>query len=416
MTFGFEPRGEERLKNIAEPVTVYRVLTDGGAKRRPFLTTLGLFRRQRKMLAAVAAALLLAAGSLVWINQLRQPPTALPLPGKPSIAVLPFANFSGDPQQEYFADGMTEDLITDLSKLSGIFVIARNSTWTYKGKPTAPEQVAKDLGVQFVLEGSVRRDGDLVRINAQLIDALSGRHLWAERYDGSADEVFVLQDKVIGQIVSALSVSLTREESAQMALAETTVPQAYDALLQAWDHYRRETPEETAKAIFQFERALSLDPEYSRAYAGLAATYWRLVGLEWEFAISSGWQHAFERMNENLAKALKNPTPVAYTVSAELLAREGRYDEALAQIERAMAIGPNEADNYISKARILNATGRALEAEEAVLLAMRLNPHYPPDYLRVLGQALLHQESYADAAELFERVVSWKARISPMTS
>ena len=139
---------------------------------------------------------------------------ALPLPDKPSVAVLPFDNLGGDPQQVYFADGMTEDLITDLSKLSGIFVIARNSVWPYKDKPTKPQQVAEDLGVRYVLEGSVRREGDQVRINAQLIDAIGGHHLWADRYDGALSDIFALQDKVIGQIVSALAVELTSTERA----------------------------------------------------------------------------------------------------------------------------------------------------------------------------------------------------------
>src|SRR6185295_3671053 len=192
---------------------------------------------------------------------------ALPLPDKPSIAVLPFNNFSTDTQQGYFADGMTEDLITDLSNVSGLFVIARNSSWTYKDKPTKVQQVAEELGVRYVLEGSVQREGDQVRIKAQLVDALNGRHLWAERYDGSAGEVFALQDKVIRQIVAVLEVKLTSDESVQVAGAETAVPQVYDAFLQGWYHYRRHTAEDTAKAITFFEQAIQLDPGYSQAYA-----------------------------------------------------------------------------------------------------------------------------------------------------
>jgi tetratricopeptide (TPR) repeat protein len=305
---------------------------------------------------------------------------------------------------------MTEDLITDLSKLSGIFVIARNSSWTYKDKPAKVQQVAEELGVRYVLEGSVRRDGDQVRINAQLIDALNGRHLWAERYDGSAREVFSLQDKVIRQIVAALAVNLTSDESARVVDAETNVPQAYDAFLQAWDYYRRETTKgtakDTAKAIAYFEQAIKLDPGYGRAYAGLAAAYWSLVPSGSNSAIGVEWQRLYDGLNENLAKALENPTPLAYSVSAEWLSRQGRNEEALAQIERALALAPNEADTHVSKARMLNATGRAEKAENAVRLAMRLNPRYGPGYLSVLGQALLHQEHYGEAAEFLERAVN----------
>jgi adenylate cyclase len=415
-----EHLGEQEVKNIAEPVTVYRVVLND--KAAALVTPLvgapvkvGRVRPWHAAAALVIAAL--AVGGLVrwqpWAREFEPASVermALPLPDRPSIAVLPFNNFSTDPEQGYFADGMTEDLITDLSKLSGIFVIARNSSWTYKGKPTKVQQVAEELGVRYVLEGSVRRDGDQVRINAQLIDALNGRHLWAERYDGSAREVFSLQDKVIRQIVAALAVNLSSGESAQVADAETNVPQAYDAFLQALDYYRRETTngtaKDTAKAIAYFEQAIKLDPAYSRAYAGLAAAYWSLVPSGSNSAIGVEWQRLYDGLNENLAKALEKPTPLAYSVSAEWLSRQGRNEEALPQIERALALAPNEADTHVSKARMLNATGRAEKAEHAVRLAMRLNPRYGPDYLSVLGQALLHQERYGEAAEFLERAVN----------
>jgi len=331
---------------------------------------------------------------------------ALPLPYKPSIAVLPFDYLGGDPQHAYFADGMTEDLITDLSKLSGIFVIARNTSWTYKGKPVKVQQVAEDLGVRYVLEGSVRREGDQLRINAQLIDAIDGQHLWAERYDGSAKDVLAFEDRVIRQIIAGLAVNLTTEERNKVEEVETNVPLAYDAFLQGWDHYRRETKEDTAKAITFFEQAIGLDPEYSRAYAGLAAAYWRIVTLYWQPAVGIEYERAYAGLHQNLNQALKNPTSLAYSVSAELLARQGKSIEALAQIDRALRLSPNDANTHLSRARILNATGQAEEAEKAVRLAMRLNPHYAPDYLTVLGQSLLHQERYEEAAGFIERAVT----------
>src|SRR4029077_10765367 len=176
------------------------------------------------------------------------------------------------------------------------------------------------------------------------------------------------------------------------------------------EYYRRQTTKDTAKdtakAITYFEKAVKLDPGYGRAYARLAAAYWSFVTSGWQSAVGIEWQRTYDGLNENLAKALEHPTPLAYSVSAEWLLRQGRNEEALPQIDRAVALGPNEADTHVSKARILNAIGRAAEAEEAVRLAMRLNPRYGPDYLSVLGQALLHQERYAEAAEFLERAVN----------
>lgn len=408
-----EPLGEKAVKNIAEPVTIYRVVLDDKAAAliTPVVETPVKTTRVKLTAAVILAAL--AIGALAWWQPWGpefQPAStarmALPLPDRPSLAVLPFTNLGADPEQGYFADGITEDLITDLSNLSAIFVIARNSTWAYKDKPIKLQEVAEELGVRYVLGGSVRRAGDQVRINAQLVDALSGRHLWAERYDGSSSEVFALQDKVIRQIVAALAINLTSDESTRVTDAETKMPRAYDAFLQGWDHYRGETPDDTAKAIAAFRQSIELDPGYGRAYAGLAAAYWRLVTLHWQSAVGIEWLRSYEALNDNLAKALTKPTPLAYSVSAEWLLRQGRPEEALAEIDRALALGPNEADTHVSRARILNATGRAEEAEKAVRLAMRLNPLYGPDYLRVLGQALLHQERYGEAAEFVERAVS----------
>ncbi len=241
--------------------------------------------------AAAAVVLVVAVGGAFWwqpwapdVEPASVERMALQLPENPSIAVLPFDNMSGDVEQDYFADGMTEDLITDLSKVAGLFVIARNSTFTYKGKPVEVRQVAEDLGVRYVLEGSVRRVGDEVRINAQLIDALSGYHVWADRYDGSLADIFVLQDKVISQIVSALAINIKSAEASESAPVETEVAEAYDAFLEGRELYRRHTPEDTVAAIRFFERAIELDPEYGRAYAGLAASYWLIADEGWKVA------------------------------------------------------------------------------------------------------------------------------------
>ncbi|MFQ5936470.1 MAG: winged helix-turn-helix domain-containing protein, partial [Acidiferrobacterales bacterium] len=199
---------------------------------------------------------------------------ALLLRDKPSIAVLPFTNMSDDPKQEYFSDGMTDDLITDLSKISGVFVISRHSTFAYKGKSTDIRDIARKLGARYVLEGSVRKAEGWIRINAHLVDATTGRHLWAERYDGALAEVFTLQDKVTERIVAALKVELTPQEQAVAADRDTSNVAAYDIFLKGWAHLLRKTPEDAAKAVVFFKQALELDPNYSRAYAALAQTYW----------------------------------------------------------------------------------------------------------------------------------------------
>ena len=334
------------------------------------------------------------------------------LPDRPSLAVLPFDSLGGSSENAYFADGITDDIITDLSKLSGILVVARNSTSTYKGKSIKVQQVAKELGVRYVLEGSVRREGDTVRINAQLVDALGGQHLWAERYDGSIRDVFALQDKVIGQIVAALALSLTHDEQARVGLVETRNPQAYDAVLRGWAHYRQGSEDETKKAIALFEQAIVLDPEYGRAHAAVAAASWRIVQSYWEVTTHGGYQRNFDRMQAALAKAMRQPNALAHTVSAEVLAKQGRYAEAFTEIDRAMALAPGNPDNYLSKARVLNATGRAAEAEESVRWAMRLDPLYSPEYLRVLATSLFHQQRYEEAIGTLERLAALKTDVA----
>lgn len=406
--------GEEHVKNIARPVRTYRVRFEGSAPNRQFK-----IRHFRKWgIAATVALLLLAAAPVIWSSPWKtgvEPASvarmAFPLPDAPSIAVLPFDNLSSDPQQVYFADGMTEDLITDLSKLSGIFVIARNSTFAYKGKPTKIQQVAEDLGVRYVLEGSVQRQGDQVRINAQLIDALGGHHLWADRYDGAMSDIFTLQDKVVGQIVSALTVEFTTAERAEAEQVETEDTQAYDALLQGWDHLRRDSEDETLKAIPLFEKAIEIDPDYSRAHAALAAANWRIAVSNWESA-NLGFQKAMDRVDQHLALAMRKPNALAYAISAEVLARQGHYDEAFAKISRAMELDPNDPENHISTARILNATGRAPEAERVVRQALRLDPQYPPSYLRVLAISQFHQEKYENGIESLERLVTRQSDVA----
>jgi adenylate cyclase len=424
LSFTFEDLGAQQVKNIARPVEVFRVDLGSAAPQMQGRNR-GHWQRlarssSRRWLGAVLVALLAIGATIVWFSQSSRTtfgeaaslPPATMLPDRPSLAVLPFISLGGSPENSYFADGMTDDIITELSKLSGILIIARNSSWTYKGKSVKVQQVAKDLGVRYVLEGSVRREGGTVRINAQLVDALAGQHLWAERYDGSIQDVFALQDKVIGQIVAALAVKLTHDEKARIELAGTRSPQAYDAVLRGWAHYRQGSEEETNKAIALFEQAIAFDPGYARAHAALAAASWRIVQSFWESTTEGGYQRAFDRMQAALAEAMRQPTALAHAVSAEVLSKQGRYEDALTEIGHAMALAPNDPDNYLSKARILNATGRAAEAEESVRWAMRLDPLYAPDYLRTLAISLFHQQRYEDAVGTLKRLLALQTDVA----
>ena len=299
---------------------------------------------------------------------------------------------------------MTEDLITDLSKISGLFVIARNSTFTYKGKSVKVAQVAEELGIRYVLEGSVRRAGDQVRINAQLIDATTGGHIWAERYDGSLTDVFSLQDKVVGQIVKALAVNLGTTELTRTEGTETNDPAAYDAVLKGWNFVGKRSPEDFAQAITYFEKALELDPGYNRANAGLATVYWELADYGWDPQLGMSYQAARDLARENLTKALAQPTADAYRISAKMLVNLGGKGEALAEIDRAIALEPNNANNLRSRAWILLVSGRAEEAEEDVRRAVRLDPANLRN-IEVLARVMFHQERYEEAIENYQRVV-----------
>ena len=303
---------------------------------------------------------------------------AFPLPDKPSIAVLPFNNMSDDASQEYFADGMTEDLITDLSKISGLFVIARNSSFSYKGQQVKVRQVAEELGVRYVLEGSIRRAGDEVRINAQLIDTTTGGHLWAERYDGTLEDIFDLQDKVTAQIVAALKVSLTGEEVVEQARHQTENAAAHDAYLQGWALYKLGSLEDFKRALPFLKSAVELDPDYAQAHAALAALYLDILDRGWAFDFDMPSSRAEEFANKHLEEALKRPTPLAYAVSARIMLSYGLADLALAEAEQAIALDGNDAAALAGLADALIKTDRPAEALDSIERALRLDPHHPP--------------------------------------
>ena len=330
---------------------------------------------------------------------------AFSLPDKPSIAVLPFDNLSDDPEQEYFSDGMTDDLITDLSKISGLFVITRNSVFQYKGKPVDVKRISSELGVRYVLEGSVRRAAGKVRINAQLIDATTGGHLWAERYDGKLDDVFALQDKITGKIVAALAVKLTAGEEVYVGHKETSNIAAYDSFLQGWAHYVRCTPDDYAKAIPYFEKAVELDPHYGRAHAALASIYWESFYRLWHSSLGMSWEETKLRADKHIKTAMKNPTPLAYLVGSKMLIGSFEHEKARASAEQSISLDPNDANSYIAMAYTLVYAGRPKEAFGFIQKAMRLDPQYPAYYLFVFGLAHFGMDRFEEAANSFERAL-----------
>ena len=406
----FDDQGAQSVKNIADPVHAFSV-------RMPSTASVGRSAWSPVRWGAAFASVLIVVGAAIFVwsqlwgsrtGAVSQPQAALALPAKPSIAVLPFANMSGDPEQAYFADGMTEDLITDLSKVNGLFVIARNSTFVYKGKPADVRDIAKALGVRYVLEGSVRRVGTDVRVNAQLIDATSGGHLWAERYDSAMKDVFALQDKVTRGVIGALSVQLTKDESARVERKETANAEAYDVFLKGWQHYLKHTPADFKAAVTYFNTAANIDPKYTRAYAALAATYWEASRRFWgELAFGFRSLHDAEYQAEQfLAKAMRNPTPLASQVASAMSLHARQHGDAIAEAQKAIAADPNDADGYVTLSMALSFVGKPQEAVELMERAMRLNPHYPPHYLYALGLAQFSGEHLEAAAASLERAIT----------
>jgi TolB-like protein/Tfp pilus assembly protein PilF len=404
-----ESLGEKEVKNIADPVGVYRVLLDGKAAAivTPLAAAPARASRIRPWHAAAALVALLLLGTGAWWTLWRAPtpgdPVAPPLPDKPSIAVLPFTNMSADPEQEYFASGMTESLITDLSQVSALFVISRNSTFAYKDKPADVRQIAQELGVRYVLEGSVQRAGDRVRINAQLIDGLNGGHLWADRYDGPIADVFQLQDKVTRSITDALALRLTAQEQLSIGSAETKSPPAYDAFLQGRQLFRQGTPADLAAAIPFFEKATRLDPEYWRAYAALALVYWRLENADWYRRAGVDRSPYLADIEKNLAKAAEHPTSTLYQVIGNRATISGETGKAGAAFKEAIALDPSDSWSYAYMSRALTLAGQPAEAMQYIRTAMRIDPHYPTVFDFYLGFAQFNLEQFDDAAAFLER-------------
>ncbi|MCH9052229.1 MAG: tetratricopeptide repeat protein [Proteobacteria bacterium] len=421
LSIGFEDIGPQKVKNIAEPVPAFRV-GPGQASIATTTATPAVPRRWR--LPAIAAALVVisAAGGLAWLQPWapRVEPASVErmapaLPDKPSIAVLPFTNMSDDPSQEYFVDGMTEDLITDLAKIESLFVIARNTVFTYKGKSVVVPDVARELGVKYVLEGSVRRVGDMVRINTQLIDGASGAHIWAERYDGALTDIFALQDEVTSAIIAQLQITLTPDEQNRRNGKDTDNLDAHDAYLRGWQLYRRYTPEDFVKAIPHLEKAVELDPDYGQAWAALASVYWitHRKGTAWSLIVnpdksnSVSWNGARDKTQIYLRQAMRNPTPLAHQIESQISWDYRQFERALSEARQAVALDQNDPEGHLAMAWALIFSGRAEAAIASTETAIRLDPTFPGSHLFALGTAQLMLERYDEAQATLQRALAF---------
>ncbi len=414
LPYGYEFLGDQTVKNIARPVGAYRVLMEPRVTvaEMPEAEKPAPMRRRPMMIGAIAV-LVVAISLVIWQFYIRRPSVepaavekmAYPLPDKPSIAVLPFNNLSDDPDQEYFCDGMTEDLITDLSKISAIFVIARNSTFAYKGKSVKIRQVAEELGIRYVLEGSVRKADKQIRINAQLIDAVTGHHLWADRYDGNLENVFALQDKVTRKIIGSLALKLTPNEKQHLARKDTDNVEAYDTFLKGWEHCLRLTPDDFARSVPYLEKAIELDPNYGRAYAAMALIYWTTSFnyRRWEPTLGITLDESYLSAPKYLAMAMDNPTSLAHQMNADMMLYKRLHGYATFEAERAIELDPNDARAQFIMGKVLVFDGRPEEGVEFIKKAMRLDPHYPAEPLCYLGLAHFCMGQLQEAVSLIER-------------
>jgi len=413
LNLGYKYLGEQTVKNIVEPVRVYLVLMEPEAAGKVIEEkTVKPRRWQRAALVVVVILVVVATAFAVWRLYLRPTPPievaskekmAFPLPDKPSIAVLPFLNMSGDPKQEFLCDGITEDIITALSKVPMLFVIARNSTFTYRGKPVKVNQISEELGVQYVLEGSVQKSDNRVRITAQLIDALSGHHIWAERYDRDLKDIFALQDDVTRNILTAMQVKITEGEQALYRDKGIRNLNCYLKLLEGKNYLNRGDIEGNNLARRMGEETLVMCPESSSAYGLLAITHM----MDYWHGSGKSPQESIEKAIDLARKAIALDDAYAHPhgLLSFLYSIKREYEKALAEGERAVALDPNGADVYAWYAMSLTFAERSEEAIPLFQKAIRLNPFGPTWYFFDLGNALLIAERYEEAVSAYKKAL-----------
>jgi TolB-like protein/Tfp pilus assembly protein PilF len=361
----FNDMGAQTLKNIAEPIHAYRV---------------------------------------AWTDTV-ETTTHKPMADRPSIAVLPFENMSGDPEQAYFSDGITEDIITELSRFRSLLVIARNSTFQFRGKSLDMRDVGQRLGARYLVEGSVRRVNNQVRISAQLIEASSGNHLWADRYDREIADVFAVQDEVARSVVSHLAVRLEDEE---LQIAKRKPPQdmrAYHLCLQGKRYLDVWSAEGNRNAEEVFKKAISVDPEFARGYAGLAATYlWRLWYSAWNLDDRDMREEALRLARQ--AVTLDDTDHLPHMIMAWIHHFRREYDLARRHLDRAQALNPNDADALAEAGNMLTIEGEAERGIACVRAAIRLNPHHPDYYLGYLAGGDFFCRNFSEVIRLTEAMAA----------
>jgi len=364
---GFEDLGEQEVKNIPEPIRVYR-WTNVSAEPMP--GTLG----------------------------------ALPLPDKPSIVVLPFDDISGDAGDPYFADGVTEDIITELSRFSSLFVIARNSAFTYKGRAVKAQEIRRDLGVRYIVEGSVRRGGDRVRVTVQLIDSETGSHVWADRYDRELGDIFDLQDELTQGIVATLPGRLMLAEEKRIRRKPPQQMAAYDYVLAGRIHHHRVTSEDNAEALRMLETAIQLDPDFAEAYAWKACTLGQALQFGFCTDFAETEKEAFAAIDKALS--LDESDVECHRLLCEVRMESRRFDEAETHSELALAMNPNDPRIVAQRGELLTWLGRPDEGVEWIEKAMRVDPFGAPGRAHLLGRAFYTARRYTDAIDAFKKIVS----------
>jgi adenylate cyclase len=410
LKFGYEYLGDHEVKNIKGPVRVYKVLMDTEDEGKLIGEKPASSAKKWAFLAAIVAALVLLL--IVWQFYQKEPePT-----GKPSIAILPFENMSNDPEQEYFSDGMTDELIGDLAKIKDIFVISRNSAFTYKGKSIKVQQIAKELNVRYILEGSVQRSGNKVRIRAQLIDGKTDHHLWSESYDGVMDDIFKLQDKITDKIVSALAIKLTEDEQDKISDKGTDNILAYEAFLKGYEHFAKFTAENIQKAIEYYKQAIQLDPKFSRAYSALAHGYWNLTFMSFPKELGHSPPETATlkfKARQNLDLSMQNPTFDSYRLASFMATFRRRFDDVILFADKSLLMAPNEFSANLTMGLALNWLGRGEEALAYIDKAIQLDPRFLDVKLAFKGQAYFVLGEYEKAVESIQRCITLNPELGP---
>jgi adenylate cyclase len=404
LPFGYEYMGEQTVKNIEKPVRVYRVLTSPEAEGR----VIGEKEEKPKrwIWGAVAAVILIVAASVSILNIYLKPglnsqkkssveKTAISEAEKPSIAVLPFTNLSGNIEQDYFSDGITNDIITDLSKFSQLSIIASNTVFAYKGVSVNIKDISRDLGVRYVLEGSVQKIGDKVRINAQLIDAATDRHLWAERYDKDLKDLFKLQNELVQTIVSKMAIRIDETERIRAIQKDTDSLQAYDYLLRGREYFYQYTREDNKRARLMFEKAIEIDSRYASAYAALAWSHLYDFYFGWSMFPNKSLERAYDLAKQALSFEETNAR--AHSALGSIYLRRTQYDLAIIELQRALELNPNDTLSQNQLGSVMLYSGQKNEAVHWLESALNLNPHLSLGGYMMLGQAYYLTGRYEDA-------------------